>query len=190
MPQLVSSINRIVDYGLVKEFSIDPDQTWEEDWEELFELIHPSTCFSVMNVAFSASSVGMLEETSQLLQRFPRLKCSFDLNRWLVSGGDTDSVELTDFLATFGCRISKVYFSVPTSRAPYYRGGAKETTHHLACDSGCKISPRFYEATVHIPYVVQGRIPPNRLDLALREFDFITQRNHSDKSKYSSAVAA
>lgn len=152
IPDFVGAVNRMVDFGLVTEFSIEPDLSWEEDWEELLELLHPRTCLSISNVGLIGSSLEGLEATSKLLRRFPSLMCAFDLNRWITSGGDTGSQELYDFLTTFAHRIRRVQLSVPSSKASFYQGRPKDRKPHLLTESGYKVSARFYEATAHVAY--------------------------------------
>lgn len=171
---LAHSVKHAYEAGLCSEFTIHPDNTAFQDWKMFLQHIPQGAVISVENMDKNKQNYRTLDELIHLTDSFPQLQITLDICHWLELGHESDSPDLLEFIGDRHERITKVHFSAPSSNASWYnRAQGMQDNHNLVANSGWNISPAFYRALTHVPFVIEGGIPLGCIEGIVSEVELI-----------------
>ncbi|MDC0358468.1 hypothetical protein OAO01_06595 [Oligoflexia bacterium] len=168
LARLLTAVHK---YTGISEFTIHPDLVHHACWQPLLSRLPSPLSLSVENMDCRKRCFRALTELAELLIQHPRLQCTFDTSHWLEHKRALDAPELLQFLKIHRQRVSKIHFSVPTSKAAAYLDSQQiKTSHYLQVRSGVACSESFFQALNYdLPFVIEGLVPVGNFSLLLDE---------------------
>lgn len=161
---LRSALEVIFESTGISEGTIHPDRCSTRDFESLLQVVPDAFCLSVENMDIRKDNFQNLEELSELLSQFPRLMWTFDICHWIENKKPLLAREVFHALEVHGERLTKFHFSVPSSRAGFYRQEDQGDCHFLSAGSGWELEGFFTKVAVQVPWVIEGTIPRGRFE--------------------------
>lgn len=145
--------------------------------------LSPKVTLSIENMDHRKRNCSSLEDISEILDRYPKLHCTFDICHWLeLLRGALDRDVLT-FLSRYQERVSKVHYSVPSSLSEVYKNSREISTNHfLTTFSGFFLPYEFFSLfQPEAEWVIEGVIPFGHVDTVEHELDFLQRVLHPEQ---------